>query len=423
MSRVRTWWAHHLYLGIGVVLSVSLLAAAAGFAATGNPEQKSDSNTSTKTGRVGSANISLPDEEPSAEPPPGQPAGAQVPDVGFSINCPSTPTIPVQDGDAIPCNVISRGGFSEPVAIKCVNPPKGLDCTPDPSTLTPPPNGSEQFHLALSNNSVKPGKTSFKVVGTSGDLTSSFTYPFNVKGSPGAGADGGGSSAQVFCTYLPTNRIIQGQAASTTCDYQASPEFKGVITTSCSAPPGMTCSVAEPSVAPRYPTPATVVLNLTAAADAPLGPTKAIVRGASTSFNKFEPPLGTLTLIIVAPPAPPAVQLPRPHYSMVCSPPAITVVMMTTAQLPCEIGASILGGPVNVSVASDNSMGPRVWLTGADHVVIAPSGRATVTVNIDASGPPPGSYQYVLTLRHVGPYPPDADPTVSQTVTVDVVGG
>lgn len=243
MSSLKTWWANHLYPAVGAALAVTLLAGGAVLAAVQRDESPAEQSASSRISETRSAAMLL-DFEPAPETvAPDVSAEAETPATsGFEVSCPAAEAIPAQNGDVFDCKLISRGSFSAPVSLTCVKPPAGLTCAPDPATVTPPAGGSVGFHVSLSNNNVKPGKHSFRVVGTSGALTGSFTWPFDTSGSALSSEilpqndlpfdvvtpSGGNASNDYAITCSPPVTTMTEATANITCDV-SSGAFSGAV--------------------------------------------------------------------------------------------------------------------------------------------------------------------------------------------------
>lgn len=204
------------------------------------------------------------------------------------------PIIPAFDADAIPCHVTSTGDFSAPVSLECVNPPSNLRCEVNPATVRPMPGGSEQFHLSLSNSGVEAGNHNFQVVGRSGALTNSLSYPFNI--AEGDLNNGGsidyGSRANLGCGAVLA--LGRGESVSTRCNFQTSFAFEGGFTTSCETPAGISCSVDPPVASPVFPSGADITVTITAAFDAPLGRHTVVAAGNSPDIDDGPQPRGEI---------------------------------------------------------------------------------------------------------------------------------
>lgn len=359
-----------------------------------------------------------PEPSSTAVAPPGDPEAQE----SFRIDCPTAKPIPVQSGDAFPCAVTSVGGFTGPVALRCANVPAGLDCRPDPKTVNLPAAGSVQFHLGLSNNSVEAGSHSFQVVGTSGGTSARFTFPFDL-GSGYSVEDAAGSSAFVDCRPFPPNSMVAlGQSASTECVFAASPLFHGTVSASCEAPPGITCSVAPGSVAPRESQPARVTLTVSVAPDAPVGRSTVYVNGQSDAFDgKLRPPSNFVDFLVIDP-APPVVKHVGPAYTVGCSfaDGELRIAAGGSGALMCMVESLALDGEVALVVDGQGPAAPHV-IPGPATVRLRPGQHMSLGAVFNAGDAAPGVYEFVLTIRPVGngDYSPD-HPSQRQTLKVVV---
>ena len=414
MASWKPFWSKHLYPILGLALAVTVLAGGAVFAVVQSSNSSVDASSSpSRTLANRSATVLL-----QFEPEPTPEAAAPVAEAaeGFAVTCPSAKALPAQNADAFDCKVTSLNGFSAPVSLGCLKPPAGLTCTPDPGTVTPPPHGSVGFHVGLSNNNVKPGKHSFKIVGTSGTLTSSFTWPFDTSGTK-AGNYLTEKGANAGCTNLPMNRIARGESMETACNFTASFAFKGSITPSCTAPTGITCSISPNSVAPRFPERAYATLRLTAAPNAPLGKTTVVVTGTSPDFNSEFLPIAELPFETVGAGGATAAN----DYSIACSPSQKTVPAFTTATINCEVASGSYSGPVSVMWIGLDPNSPL--LTQSQGIVqLQPGARVNVTHTLAPTNSSVGTFRYVMTVQHGSAYnfSSAGDTDHSRTVTLTV---
>jgi hypothetical protein len=312
------WCAAHKLAITGIVLTVLALATVVGVAAAMPSDAERQQALAAGAREARSANRAVqaaeeseptPSAVASVEPGPAvsvpSPQAAAVPAApvkpGFSVGCAKTPLIPAFSGDAVPCRVTSTGGFSSPVSLQCVNPPANLRCSVDPASITPKAGRSEQFHLSLSNEGVPVGNHQFEIVGTSNGLRETFGYPFNVKDGDlnNGGSIDYGSRANLGCSTL--YGLKRGGSGTVTCNFQTSGAFKGSFTTSCEAPPGLTCSVDKPVATPIFSQGADIIVTITAAPDAAFGAHNVVVRGESPNIDDGPQPRGEIYVKVGSP--------------------------------------------------------------------------------------------------------------------------
>jgi len=330
-----------------------------------------------------------PEPSPVAEPAPIA-AAVPGPVPGFEVGCKDAGSIPAQSADVFDCKVTSKAGFSGPVLLKCVNPPKGLSCEPNPASVTPPPGGSIEFHLSLSNQSVSSGKHSFKVTGTSGALTHSFNFPFNFTTGGGGGGNNSANTVSPTCPMFPNNTVTRGQTITSSCQVVGIPSFTGTINVSCYVAPIGTCTVSPTSVNLSKGVPVPVLFTLTVSPDAPLGFALAGI-GATDPLDRFQPGGGGVPVSVVA----------SKDYSSTCQPNAAVPVNGKT-QLTCEIRTGNYTGNLEIGFGAMAESGSPAASATPSSVQMGPNSQTTVTLSFDASGVAPGSFQYFFLLKQPG---------------------
>jgi hypothetical protein len=178
----------------------SLTITASGSAATGTFTIQAQ-GTSGATTR--SANISL---TVTATPTPN-----------FSVSC-SPGSLTVTQGASSgtsTCTVTSSGGFSSAVALSCTGLPAGVSCAYNPSSVTPPANGSATSALTLSATaSAATGTFSFQAQGVGGSLTRTFNMSVTVNPAGGGG--------DLFATFDAARQAPSCTQVGRSCDSGAS---------------------------------------------------------------------------------------------------------------------------------------------------------------------------------------------------------
>lgn len=380
-----------IYLVAIAVVVVSGLVGGITFAVTGNREPTVDRLAIERLAVVRSASSAMsavpavvPEPEPEIEETPSTVKSA----AHFEVGCRDAGSIPAQSGDVFDCKVTSKTGFSAPVALRCVNPPKGLSCVADPATVTPPPDGSVGFHLSLSNDSVSSGRHSFKVSGTSGALTHSFNFPFNF-----AAAGGGSSGAPTVvptCPFLPGNTVPRGHTVSVRCQVVAVPSFTGTLAISCHAAPAGTCTVSPTSVDLAGGVPVGVSFSLTAFPDAPLGSVPVGIQVTDPS-GRVGVGGGSFPVSVIH----------STDYSATCQP-AASVPVGGTAQMTCEVRTGNYTGSLEIGFGAMAETGSPAASASTTTLQMGPNSRTMVTLSFNAAGAAPGSYQYFFLLKQPG---------------------
>jgi hypothetical protein len=133
------------------------------------------------------------------------PAASANPD--FSISCNPASLTTTQGGAAATstCTVASTNGFNSAVSLSCTSMPNGSSCSFNPSSVTPPANGSANSTLSVTSTlTANTGTFSFQVQGVSGALTR--TFAMNLTVNPAGG--GGGDEVAVFDTTLQAPKCV-----------------------------------------------------------------------------------------------------------------------------------------------------------------------------------------------------------------------
>ncbi len=282
----------------------------------------------------------------------------------------------------------SKAGFSAPVALQCVNPPKGLRCETNPASVTPPPDGTTEFHLSLGNDSVSSGNRSFKVTGTSGVLTHNFNFPFNF-----AAAGGGSSGAPVVmptCPMFPGNSITRGQTATVTCQVVAAPSYTGTLTVGCSSGPLGTCTVSPTSVSLTKGVAVPVLFTLTIHPDARTGFAPVGIT-VTDPTDRVRPSSGSVPVAVVI----------STDYSATCQP-AATVPVNGSTQMTCEVRTGNYTGNLEIGFGAMAETGSPAASATPSTLQMGPNSRAVVTLSFNAAGADPGTYQYFFLLKQTG---------------------
>lgn len=414
----KTWVTRHTYV-VTYALIFTLLAGGVGLAVVQRTDSEPDRVPALRTGESRSANDVLgsvktfvPPEVPvvgEAQASGTSPQPAAPPP--FTIDCPEAGVVQVQDGDSFTCKVSAQEGFSAPVTLACVKPPKGLDCTIEPRTVTPSSGGSTEFQVGLSNNSVKPGKNDFFIVGTSGSLSSRFVFPFNLKAPASSGGIQG--YAVPTCGAVPAGVIAPGQSVTLVCEYAATPDFVGTVKLACLSASYVACGLNPEVVAPRYPVPSRVTVTLSASPQAEWGQTEFSIFG----FGQGNQPRSVVTYRVVGPP--PAAPTVIPDYTFVCPEAQLIVKAGSSRPNLCIANGGSFEGTLNVRASEPSPTGLRVSM-GNPQLQIQPGETKISTVIIDATNAAPGLYAFTVSIRHDGADPGFISP-YNQKILVQVL--
>jgi hypothetical protein len=395
---IATWFRSNpvrLYGALACVVALTLLAGGLTFAAGAGHEGSTKQSAAARISEarvvtsVLGAVLTAPSEPPPSAAPAAEPAPAAA-GPRFEVSCKDAGSIPAQSGDVFDCKVTSRAGFSAPVALKCANLPKGLDCETNPASVTPPADGSVEFHLSLSNQSVGSGKHSFKVTGASGSLTHSFSFPFNFP----AGAQGAGNNSSLTvtptCPMLANSKVARGQTLTTSCQVAGIPGFTGTMDVQCYSAPVGTCTVNPKSVNLSQGVPVPVQLTVTIFHDAPLGGAIAGI-GVTDPLGRFTTGGGSFPISVVV----------SRDYSVSC-PPEVSVPVGGTAQLRCEVRTGSYSGDLEIVFGAMAEAGSPAVTGSPTSFRMGPNAQNSVNLTFNAAGVAPGTYQFFVFLRQPG---------------------
>jgi len=385
-----------LYGALACVVVLTLVAGGLTLQANAGREESTKQSPTARISEARAATSLLgavptaPSEAPPAAAPAAEPGAPVEAGPRFEVSCKDAGSIPAQSGDVFDCKVTSRAGFSAPVALKCANVPKGLSCETNPASVTPPADGSVEFHLSLGNQSVGSGKHSFKVTGSSGTLSHSFTFPFNFLA--GGRGDGNSSSGTVTstCPLFPNNKVARGQTVTSSCQVVGIPSFTGTVDVKCFAAPAGNCTVNPTSVSLSKGVPVPVQLTMTIFHDAPIGQAVAGV-GATDPLGRFASGPGFVPFSVVA----------SRDYSASCQP-NVSMPVGGTAQLRCDIRTGSYSGDLEIVFGAMAESGSPAVSGAPSSLRMGPNSQSTVTLTFSGAGVVPGVYQFFVFLRQSG---------------------
>jgi hypothetical protein len=105
-----------------------------------------------------------------------------TPDFGVSAS-PSSQTVTAGQSTSYTTTVVSSGGFSSPVTLAAGSPVTGVTYSFNPSSVTPPANGSVTSTLTVSSSRSTPrGTYTLTITGTSGSTNHSTTVTLTITG-------------------------------------------------------------------------------------------------------------------------------------------------------------------------------------------------------------------------------------------------
>lgn len=389
LSALKSWSVGQLSLVIlAGILSVWLMGAlayglVANIGLTPEPSARSVPTTSQSVGLVPERDEPSPSAPVATSSPANQ---AVIASASFSIECSQPKAIPPQSADSFDCQVNSKGGFAQPIAISCANVPSGLNCEPEPSIVTPAPNRSSTFKLSLTNYDVAPGRHQFKVVGSVPGASAVFNFPFDTSALAPApsGSPAASGRVNIQCATGST-RLIPGQSINYKCSY-SSEGFYATVATSCTGTVGITCDINPRSVTPRDGQPAETILSLNVAPNLSSAGNNQVIGvfgdptgGTPRAIHKF------------------TVDVPAPDYAMTCADKTADVALGETASVKCKVSsASGYVGPLHLKLLTVDANGPKATVSPAS-VQVGAGGTAEVAVTFEAEpSVTPASYRYAL---------------------------
>lgn len=180
---------------------------------------------------------------------------------------------------------------------------------------------------------------------------------------------------QVYCASPETNRVQRGATITTSCRFQATPEFQDTLTVKCGAPAPITCSITPSTLTPRHLADAHATVTTTVGLDAPLQFTELEVIGSSPSLEPYGPATGLLDFHVVR----------SQDFGVECDSDKVTVVEPQSAQLECRVTTGNFRGELTVrSLQTDFPIGStllRALGIGPTTFDMAPNETARFTVD------------------------------------------
>lgn len=165
------------------------------------------------------------------------------------------------------------------------------------------------------------------------------------EGSPGASSQHDPRPyVQIYCPSPETNRVQRGATITTSCRFQATPEFQDTLTVTCQAPAPITCSITPSTLTPRHLADAHATVTTTVGQDAPLQFTELEVIGSSPSLAPDGPATGLLDFHVIG----------SQDFGVECDSDVVTVVEPQSAQLECRVTTGNFRGELTVRSLQTN---------------------------------------------------------------------
>jgi hypothetical protein len=163
--------------------------------------------------------------------------GSTTPDFSLSAS-PSSQTVAAGNSTSYTATVTSFNGFNSPVSLGVSGCPSNATCTLNPTSVTPPSNGSATSTLTVQTTSTTPGGTyTLTITGTSGSLVHNTSVTlvvvapdFSISASTTSQTVKAGATAKFPLTLTPLNTFsgsvtltVSGCPANSTCAFSPNP--------------------------------------------------------------------------------------------------------------------------------------------------------------------------------------------------------
>jgi|GEM_PF-738844 len=172
--------------------------------------------------------------------------------------------------------VRSINSFTSNVGLTCTTSHPSVTCSLNPTSVTPPANGTVTSSLTVTantNSATPPGNYTVTVTGTSGSTSHQATFTLTVQAS--TSGDFSISIGQLTPIYI-------GSSSTATVTVTSLNSFNSLVSLSCSTSyPTVTCSLNPTSVTPTANGNATSTLTVTVSTATPLAPYTIVVKGTS----------------------------------------------------------------------------------------------------------------------------------------------
>jgi uncharacterized membrane protein len=292
----------------------------------------------------------------------------------FKLDCnPISLTVLQGSEDWTTCTIYSSGGFSEPVALSCANPPQGVTCGFNPNPATPPPDASVDSNLTVSASAAAPpGAYRFLVNATNGSATLAHDLELRVVGP----------DFYMSCRP-PQIDAPQGGSNATTCDVTSSYGFDDNVSFSCDIPPEVaSCTFTNPVVHLPANGSNSTVATVDVAAGALPGAYNLDITGSNGTLNRT----GYTTLIVAG-----------SDFFVDCWPSYIEVPEGGSNTSDCIV-TSVLGFSQPVSLSCPTPPPAITCWFSPSVLTPPPGGQANSTLTLNSTGTP-AKEGYEMTVR------------------------
>lgn len=324
-------------------------------------------------------------------------AGPPQPDFQvFASGLSPTPIVPGKSATST-ITVNALHGFSGSVALSCTQPPSGISCSFNPTSLN---GASGTSTLTISaGSSVPAGNYTVIVTGVSGSLSHIAAVNLTVESATTP-------DFQISTTTTTPATVAPGGSATSTITIAALDGFSSAVTLACnSGVSDVTCSLNPASVTPSGSVNATSTLTISTTSTTATGSYSITITGTSTTAAHDT----SVTL---------SVQTAKPDFTISAasgSPTSQTISAGQTASFSLALaGAGSFTGTVNLGCAITPTVTPAPTCTlSSSSVQISGSGTQSVTVKFGTTAPttsstmptsgfPAGTMPLAWTLVFVG---------------------
>jgi len=308
-------------------------------------------------------------------PPPPPP-----PDFSLAAS-PSSVTVEQGNSGSSTITATSLNGFNSPIELTVAGQPSGVTATLDPTSVTPPADGSADSTLTIQvGSSATPGTYTLTVTGMTRLLDHSIIITLTVTALPPA--------PDFSLDVVPASlQIQQGQSAQAQVTVTSINSFNSAVTLSLpgGVPEKPTGSFSPNPITPPPNETAQSTLTVVVSDAVPAGPyTLTIIGTSGTLEHRFN-----ITVTVTSPPI--------PDFSLSASPSSVTVQQGNSAS--STITATSLNGfnsPIELTVAGQ----PSGVTATLDPTSVTPpadgSADSTLTIQVGSSATP-GTYTLTVT--------------------------
>ena len=298
--------------------------------------------------------------------------GSPPPTPDYSVSCnPGSLSIQAGSNGTTTCTVTSINGYNSQVTLGCSGTANGVGCGYNPTSVTPPANGTANSTLTVTVGSgVSAGSHPFTV--TAGSKT--FSMALNVTAAPTP-------DYSVSCN--PGSLSIQaGSNGTTTCTVTSINGYNSQVTLGCSGTAnGVGCGYNPTSVTPPANGTANSTLTVTVGSGVSAGSHPFTVTAGSKTFS--------MALNVTA--------APTPDYSVSCNPGSLSIQAGSNGTTTCTV-TSINGYNSQVTLGCSGTANGVGCGYNPTSVTPPANGTANSTLTVTVgSGVSAGSHPFTVT--------------------------